>query len=103
MPETLTLTSPIIPTAPSITGYSVRSIYLGRSEGVIRVEVEDNNKHRTTAVYADTVTPPSTVATDLMNALNKANLTTKSLQRRILEQLAADGKLGAGAVSGTPE
>jgi hypothetical protein len=43
-----------------------------------------------------------TKALNLMIALNKANLTVKSLQRRVLEQLAADGLL-AGSVTGTPD
>jgi hypothetical protein len=52
----------------------------------------------------DPSTPPAekTKALNLMIALNKANLTVKSLQRRVLEQLAADGLL-AGSVTGTPD
>lgn len=42
------------------------------------------------------------VARTLMIALNKANLSTSSLQKRILEKLVADGKLG-GTVTGTPD
>lgn len=41
-------------------------------------------------------------ATALMTALNKANLSTKSLHKRIIEQLVADGVL-AGTISGSPE
>lgn len=41
-------------------------------------------------------------ALNLMRALNKSNLSTKSLQRRIIEQLIADGKL-SGAVAGVPD
>jgi hypothetical protein len=99
MPESLTLSSPLERALPTITGYSVWSLYLGRGEGVVRVIVEDNNGHRTTAVYEDD--GASTVATDLMVALNKANLTTQSLQRRVLARLATDGKLPAGSVTGT--
>jgi len=43
-----------------------------------------------------------TKAHNLMVALNKANLTIKSLQKRILEQLTTDGLL-LGTVNGTPE
>lgn len=109
MPETLTLTTPVQPTSPSITGYSVWSTYFGRGEGVIRIVVQDNNGQRTHAVYTDgddvegNPAPGTTIATDLMKVLNKANLTTKSLQRRILEKLAADGKLPEGTVDGTPD
>ena len=38
----------------------------------------------------------------LMIALNKAPLDTKSLHRRIMEKLIADGVL-AGTISGTPD
>lgn len=42
-------------------------------------------------------------AVTLMTALNSANLSIKSLQRRVLEQAVTDGKLTAGTVSGTPQ
>jgi hypothetical protein len=38
-----------------------------------------------------------------MIALNKVNLSTKSLHRRIIEQLQADGLLGTGTISGAPD
>lgn len=41
-------------------------------------------------------------ATDLMVALNKANLSSNSLQKRILTQLAEDEKIGSGSTTGTP-
>lgn len=39
------------------------------------------------------------IATSLMVALNKANLATKSLHKRILEYLVTDGKM-AGTITG---
>lgn len=41
-------------------------------------------------------------ATALMTSLNKANLTVKSLHRRIIEQLMIDHAELAGIISGTP-
>ena len=41
-------------------------------------------------------------ALDLMVALNKANLSTSSLQKRIINQLITDGHL-SGTISGTPD
>lgn len=38
----------------------------------------------------------------LIVALNKANLTTISLEKRVLQRCQMDGKLGAGTVTGTP-
>jgi len=49
------------------------------------------------------VTPEDkSTALALMVALNKANLTIKSLHRRVLERLIADGKL-SGSISGSPD
>ncbi len=42
------------------------------------------------------------IAMTLLLALNTANLTIKSLERRVLERLIADGLL-AGAVTGLPD
>jgi hypothetical protein len=42
-------------------------------------------------------------ATTLMTNLNKANLSTKSLHKRIIEQLVADFPELAGSISGTPD
>lgn len=41
-------------------------------------------------------------AEPLIIALNKANLSTISLERRVTERCQADGKLGAGSISGAP-
>ena len=42
-------------------------------------------------------------AETLLIQLNKANLSTISLEKRILQRCQADGKLGAGTISGTPQ
>ena len=41
-------------------------------------------------------------ATALMIALNKADLSVKSLHRRVIERAIADGKM-VGTISGTPD
>lgn len=43
-----------------------------------------------------------TAALNMIKTLNTANLTTKSMQKRILEKLAADGVI-PGTVQGTPD
>ena len=101
--ESWVLSTPVTPSGPTVTDYRVWSLYLGRGEGVIRIVVEDNNFQRTTHVYADDPETGSMIATNLMIALNKADLSVKSLQRRIIERLVADGKLPVGTVEGTPE
>ena len=42
-------------------------------------------------------------ATTLLKTLNTANLSTKSLHRRIMEKLQADGVIGSGSISGAPD
>ena len=41
-------------------------------------------------------------ATNFMLAINTANLSTKSLHRRILEKLVLAGKLPSGTITGVP-
>jgi hypothetical protein len=47
--------------------------------------------------YADTQ------ADNLMKALNKADFTTTSMQRQLMQKCQTDGKLGPGTISGTPQ
>ena len=42
-------------------------------------------------------------ATSMMTTLNKADLTSNSLHKRVLNTLAGDGKLPAGTVTGSPD
>jgi hypothetical protein len=42
-------------------------------------------------------------AATLIKALNKANLSTKSLERRALEHLVAEGKIPAASITGVPQ
>ncbi len=42
-------------------------------------------------------------ADTLIIALNKVNLSTTSMEKRVTQQCQADGKLGAGTISGTPQ
>jgi len=90
--ETLSLTTP-----QSVTGYTVRGLHLLWTEAIIRVELNDGFGKVLNFIYS------GAPATSLMVSLNKANLTTQSLHSRILSQLVTDGKLPAGAVTGTPD
>ena len=94
--ETLTLTTP--ETTPAITTTDYRVIYLHLDFEGARIVIHvrgTNNERRQFDYTGDT-------ATQMMIALNKANLSIKSLQRRILERLAADGLL-SGTVNGVPD
>ncbi len=97
MPEALTLTTPITRSVPDTTTYRVRRIVFGFDENFLHISLRDNNAVETHYRYDG----PDAVA--LMRALNKTNLSTKSLHRRILERLRADGRIDAGPVTGSPD
>ena len=58
--------------------------------------MRDNNDERSSYSYH------GQEATNLIKFLNTANLTTKSMHKRILEKLSNDGKL-PGTVQGAPD
>lgn len=92
MAEQLALTTP-----GSIAGYSIKKVVFDWERAFIKIVVADVNNFRLLCQYdGDT-------ATTLMVQLNKINLSTISLQRRILERLVTDGKLPSGTVTGTPD
>lgn len=90
--ERVDLTTPIV--QPSIVSYTVASLFLDWDGAAIRIIVKGNDGSRVAIEYS------GTEATTLMVALNKANLSTRSLHRRILDRLVADGKV-AGTVAGS--
>lgn len=93
MSEVLDLTTPVTP--PSTLTYRVTVLHLDWPNGVINVTLVDNNGVARTESYTNAE------ATTLMGILNTANLSVKSLHKRILEKLVVDGKL-TGTISGTP-
>lgn len=96
MAETLVLaTAEIIP-AITTTDYRVVYLQLDWEQLLIVIHVRGTNGERKEFRYE------KLIARDLMVALNKANLSLKSLHRRILERLAADGLL-VGIVEGLPD
>lgn len=94
MAERLDLTVP--ETTPAITTYAVTYLCLDWSNARITVEFTGTNGEKKAHSWE------GATATTLMVALNKANLTANSLQRRVLAKVTADGVL-AGTVSGTPD
>lgn len=103
MAEELVLTAPIVQ-SKTTTKYQVVSVMLdmitiaavGDSPGlvaiVLRSDIGDMLHHTYTGAIAQT----------MIRTLNTANLTTKSLHKRILERLSADGII-PGTVTGTPD
>lgn len=90
--ESLTLATP-----QSVANYQVVAITFNWSDAYIKVLVNDGFGKILNLSYQNAA------ATTLMVALNKANLSTLSLHKRILNQLVTDGKLPAGTVTGTPD
>ena len=101
MAESFQLAAPVV-TQLTVNGYAVDEIHLYR------------RSQRIVAVFVDTLggrdkiwTIEGPAAAALMQQLNKANLQTKSLERRCMEQAAAAGLFGdpatAGAITGTPD
>jgi hypothetical protein len=94
MPEKLALTMPEVP--PTIVDWQVQRLDLDWAASRIEIALLGTNGE--SRAFAYTGTPART----LMVVLNKANLTTNSLHRRILTQLVTDGLL-AGIVTGLPD
>ena len=95
MTEQINLTTPVPGTADR-TNYIVDELHFQWTRQRIDIYLLANNGERQHFDYE------GQVATDLMVALNKADLSTKSLHRRVIEKLVADGLL-SGAISGMPE
>ena len=94
MAELLTLAVPVVP--PSITTYRVVYLAFDWLNPSITIGLTGANGERFNHSYS------GPTATTLMVALNKANLSTISLHRRVIERLVADGVL-AGTISGSPD
>lgn len=92
------MTETLKPTAVgSLLDYQVQGVFLDWARAWVRIWL------RNPAGKAEAYGYSGAVATTLMRQLNKANLSTISLHRRILERLVADGKLPAGTVAGVPD
>lgn len=77
--------------------YSVTQLVLDWEQGRIVVRLVGDNGERKEVIFGD-----ADNARDMMRALNTMDLSTKSLHRRIMERLIADGHL-AGSISGVPD
>jgi hypothetical protein len=64
--------------------------------GILYIVVKDDSQALTSFTYS------GAVAVTMIQTLNVADCTTKSMHKRILEKLVADGKLPAGTVEGAP-
>lgn len=87
----------LTPDTAGAEAYRVQSLHLDWAEERIRVWV------KTPSGDVDVHAYRAEEAVMLMRALNKADLSVKSLHRRLLEKLVADEKIPAGTISGEPE
>ena len=91
MAEQCTLTTP--ETSPTNTYWSVASLSLDWPNARVDIRLKGTNGESKHHSYN------GTIATTLMVALNKANLSITSLHARILQRLVTDGVI-AGTISG---
>ena len=94
--EQVDLTTPDQVQAGTST-YSVAQLTLDWEHGRIVIRLVGDNGERKEVVFGD-----ADNARAMMRALNKTDLSTVSLHRRIMERLIADGHL-AGSISGAPD
>lgn len=100
--EELDLTTPVV--TPPIDKFHVVTLLLdmesqvlpGTIPGLVAISLKDNNNRLFNYRYE------GQIAIDMIKFLNTANLTTKSMHKRILERLSNDGVL-PGSVVGTPD
>lgn len=92
--EQINLTAPI--TTPNLSDYRVVYLAFDWDHPSITITLRGTNGERKNWSYS------GATATTLMVALNKANLSVKSLHRRVIEQLQADGVL-VGTIAGSPD
>ena len=116
MAEELILTNPVVPPTPvPVTKYRVSSFTMDletsmpstvpvvppnppppMEPGFINIKLKDDTGAYTYYQYT------GKAAVNMIKQLNTANMSTKSMQKRILEKLSADGLL-PGTVQGTPD
>jgi hypothetical protein len=104
--EDLVLAAPeVVPQITTAT-YRLVGLFLDWERTTIIIRLRGANGETKSFTYGgndpSTSQAAKTKALNLMTALNTANLTIKSLQRRVLEQLIADGLL-LGTIAGTPD
>lgn len=91
--ESINLSTPYQVDPRQTSTFKVDSLLLNWRDKRIEIHLGDGTIQRLVTYNGDQ-------ATTLMTALNKANLSTNSLHKRIINQLITDGYL-AGTITGT--
>lgn len=97
MAERIDLQTPYQPDPRQATSFTVWRLDLNWRDAVVGIYLKDDS----TGVIR-TFSYTGQEATNLMVALNKMNLTIKSLHRRVIEKLIND-ELLSGTIEGTPD
>lgn len=97
--EVVNLTAPYTADPRQASTLQIDRLELDWRHRTIRILLGDGNLQQE-VIYMDL--PGNPKATNLMKALNTANLTTNSLHKRVINQLMTDG-LVSGTVAGTPD
>lgn len=102
MPEQVDLAQPIL-AQPGATKFAVSDINISRRNSEVRVRLLefDGTNFLANAREINVIYEGAT-ARNMMNNLNKANFSVKSMNRVIMERLQQDGYLD-GIISGQPE
>jgi len=95
MAETFTLDTPV--KGKTVSEMTVDEVNMKWGAAILAIVLLDNLGRVTHHRYI------GDEACAKMKALNKANLSTKSLHRRVLEMLVADGRIDAGTITGTSD
>lgn len=105
MAEDYTLTTPEVVPEKVTTKYKVIFQSYDWIESYTFFKLQSDQGEILTASYGGMLADQAgkDKARDFMKFLNTANCSTKSQQKRILEQLNKDGKIPAGTVTGTPD
>jgi hypothetical protein len=108
MAESLDLTTPVVESKTTdiyaVVNLSMDSEMLAETPippgvpvpGFVTIAIKDNNGVRTSKSYT------GVLAQNMIKFINTGDFTVRSLHRRILEKLSADGVL-VGSVVGTPD
>lgn len=105
MAEDFTLTTPITDPAKVTNKYRIVILNLHMEApqiqpgvaSTVHIQLRDNVGNPLIHEYT------GDQATDYIKWINTANFSTKSMQKRILEKLTAEGVLPPGTVTGTPD
>jgi hypothetical protein len=102
--ELFALTTAEVKPAITTANYQIILLTLNWEQSLIVIHLRGENGELKEFRYGGPTGTDAdrTKARGLIVALNKANLSTTSLQKRILNQLVTDGLL-SGTVTGTPE